>query len=78
MSVLEIVKFPNPILKQSSKAVVMVDDKIRRLMDDMIETMYKASGVGLAAVQVGVLKRILVMNVGYEIKDKKIYVGGAG
>jgi peptide deformylase len=75
MTVLKIVKSPNPILKQPSKAIEIVDDKVRRLMDDMIETMYQANGVGLAAVQIGVLQRILVMNVSYETKDGKITGG---
>ena len=50
------------ILKKKSREVEVVDDKIRELLDDMIETMHKYNGVGLAAVQVGVLKRVIVID----------------
>ena len=50
------------ILKKRSKEVEVVDDKIRELMNDMVETMHKYDGVGLAAVQVGILKRIIVID----------------
>lgn len=50
------------ILKKKSREVEVVDDKIRELIDDMIETMHKYNGVGLAAVQVGVLKRVIVID----------------
>ena len=61
------------ILKKVSKPVEKVDDKIRILVQDMIETMHKFNGVGLAAVQVGVLKRILVIHTDYE-KEEPIVV----
>ena len=51
------------ILKKKSREVEVIDDKIQTLIDDMIETMYKYNGVGLAAVQVGVLKRIVVIDI---------------
>ncbi len=51
------------ILRKKSKEVTQIDDKIRTLIDDMVETMHKYEGVGLAAVQVGVLKRILVIDI---------------
>ena len=51
------------ILKKKSREVEIVDDKIRELMDDMIETMHKYDGVGLAAVQVGILKRVIVIDI---------------
>lgn len=51
------------ILKKKSKEVEVIDDKIRTLIEDMVETMHKYNGVGLAAVQVGVLKRILVIDI---------------
>ena len=54
----------NPILRKTSKEVKEVTPKIRELIDDMLETMYEANGVGLAAPQVGVLKRIVVIDVG--------------
>lgn len=50
------------ILKKKSREVEVVDDRVRELLDDMIETMHKYNGVGLAAVQVGVLKRIIVID----------------
>jgi peptide deformylase len=59
------------ILKKISRPVDAVDDKIQVLIDDMIETMHKHNGVGLAAVQVGVLKRVVVIHIDYE-KDKPI------
>jgi peptide deformylase len=52
------------VLKQKSKPVDRVDDDLRALMDDMLETMYEAPGIGLAAVQVGELKRVIVMDLG--------------
>ena len=52
------------ILKKRSREIDEVDDKIRELMNDMVETMHKFDGVGLAAVQVGILKRIIVIDDG--------------
>ncbi|MEY4256739.1 MAG: hypothetical protein RLZZ141_1966, partial [Pseudomonadota bacterium] len=54
MAILPILTVPNPILKQVSAPVDVVDDALRALMDDMLETMYDAPGIGLAAIQVGV------------------------
>jgi peptide deformylase len=62
MAVREILVVPNPILKQVSQPVEKVDDDLRVLMDDMLETMYAAPGIGLAAVQIGVPKRVIVMD----------------
>ncbi len=62
MALLPIIIAPDPRLKQISAPVACVDDRIRRLMDDMLETMYQAPGVGLAAPQVGVLKRVIVVD----------------
>ena len=75
MAVLEIVKFPNPILKKKSHPVKIVNDSLRNMMDNMLQTMYHTNGIGLAAVQVGVLKRVLVMNVGYNKDHEKVYGG---
>ncbi len=58
----DIVIWPDPVLKQIAKPVAAVDDGIRRLLDDMAETMYAADGVGLAAPQVGVLQRVIVID----------------
>lgn len=58
----EILIWPDPILKQAAKPVAKVDDSIRTLVKDMFETMYAADGVGLAAPQVGVLQRVIVLD----------------
>jgi peptide deformylase len=62
MALREILVVPHPVLKQISTAVETVDDELRALMDDMLETMYAAPGIGLAAVQIGVPKRVIVMD----------------
>ena len=66
----KIVIEPDPILRKESKPVEKVDDELRRLLDDMLETMYAAPGIGLAAVQVGILKRLIVIDISKD-KDKK-------
>ena len=63
MAVLPIIKLPDPILRQVSKSVEQVDDEVRRLVADMLATMYDAPGVGLAAIQVAVPRRLLVLDV---------------
>ncbi len=63
MAILEIVKYPDPILKQKTQPVGQIDEGIRRLIADMAETMYSAPGVGLAAPQVGSNRRIAVLDV---------------
>ena len=70
MSKRKIVIEPDPILRQKSDTLEKVDDELRRLMDDMLETMYSAPGIGLAAVQVGILKRLVVIDISKE-KEKK-------
>jgi peptide deformylase len=62
MALLPILKFPDPRLHKVAQAVVTVDDRVRRLADDMLQTMYDAEGVGLAATQVDVHERIIVMD----------------
>jgi peptide deformylase len=71
MAVREILVVPNPILKQVSTSVAVVTDETRALMDDMLETMYAAPGIGLAAVQIGVPKRIIVMDLAREGEPKQ-------
>jgi len=66
MALRDILIVPDPILKQVSKPVETVDDDLRALMDDMLETMYAAPGIGLAAIQVGVPKRVIVMDLARE------------
>lgn len=65
MSKLKIHRVPDPVLKEVASPVVRVDDIIRKQMDDMLETMYDAPGIGLAANQVGILNRVLVMDLEY-------------
>ena len=66
MALREILVVPNPVLKQVSRTVETVDDDLRALMDDMLETMYAAPGIGLAAIQIGVPKRVIVMDLARE------------
>lgn len=66
MALREIRKMGDEILRKKSRTVEKVDDRIQMLLDDMVETMHHANGVGLAAVQVGVLKRVIVLDVGHE------------
>ena len=62
MAKLKVYEYPHPILKQKAAKVEKVDDELRRFLDDMLETMYEAVGVGLAAPQVGVSKRVVVID----------------
>lgn len=66
MTIRPILTVPNPVLKQVSKPVERVDDEIRSLMDDMLETMYAAPGIGLAAIQIGVPLNVIVMDLAKE------------
>tara|TARA_Y100000816_G_scaffold254956_1_gene207476 strand:+ start:4797 stop:5321 length:525 start_codon:yes stop_codon:yes gene_type:complete len=70
MSQRKIVIEPDPILREKSNTLETVDDELRKLLDDMLETMYAAPGIGLAAVQVGVLKRLIVIDISKD-KEKK-------
>ena len=65
MTIRRILTEPDPVLRQKSQPVDKVDDSVKKLMDDMVETMYDAPGIGLAAIQVGVPKIIFVL---FEIK----------
>ncbi len=72
MSTLEIITVPAAVLKETAKAVDTVDEALRAQMDDMLETMYDAPGIGLAANQVNLLNRVLVMDIDYrEDTDSK-------
>ena len=68
MSLLEILHFPDPRLRQKASLVAIVDEEIRTIVDHMFETMYSAPGIGLAAVQVNILKQIIVIDIS---EDKK-------
>ena len=70
MSVKPILTEPNKLLRKISESVESVGDEERRLMDDMLDTMYAAPGIGLAAIQIGVPKRIIVMDISRD-EDKK-------
>ena len=59
---MKIITLPNPILKKKSDPIDKVDNKIKKLMDEMLNTMYKAPGIGLAAPQIGINKRVIVMD----------------
>ena len=63
MAILNILHFPDPRLRHKAKPVVHVDDALRKLVDDMFETMYAAPGIGLAATQVNVAQRLVVIDV---------------
>ena len=74
---LELVKVPNPLLKQKSKTITVVDDEIKKLIDDMIETMYEDKGIGLSAIQVRKLLRLVVIHIrdkGEEKKNPQIFI----
>lgn len=74
MSQLEILRYPDPRLHTVAKPVVAVDERIRRLADDMLESMYAADGVGLAATQVDVHERVIVMDTSDERKDPRVLI----
>ncbi|MCG6867232.1 MAG: peptide deformylase [Gammaproteobacteria bacterium] len=71
MAMLEILHFPDPKLRRKAEPVAQVDDDVRRTVDDMFETMYAAPGIGLAAIQVNVALRIIVIDVS-ERKDSPL------
>ncbi|GAB4388282.1 MAG: peptide deformylase [Thermodesulfovibrionales bacterium] len=74
MAVLEIRKYPDAVLKKRAEAVDSIDEGLRRLIDDMVETMYAAPGIGLAAPQVGVSKRVIVVDVSVREEDSRLMV----
>ncbi|MFC2971279.1 peptide deformylase [Azotobacter bryophylli] len=74
MAKLNILEFPDPRLRTLAKPVETVDDEIRRLIDDMFETMYAAPGIGLAATQVNVHKRVVVMDLSEEKNEPLVFV----
>ena len=71
MTIRKILTIPDPLLRKKSLSVEKVDKEIRNLMDDMISTMYDAPGIGLAAVQIGVPKRVVVMDLSKNPDRKK-------
>jgi peptide deformylase len=71
MALRDILIVPDPRLKQVSQPVERVDDELRALMDDMLETMYAAPGIGLAAIQIGEPKRVIVMDLARQEEPKQ-------
>ena len=71
MAIIKILTEPNPILKKISDSVEKVGIEEQRLMDDMLETMYEAKGIGLAAIQIGIPKKIIVMDLSKEGEKKE-------
>jgi peptide deformylase len=71
MAIKKILTEPNKFLRQISKPVEKVSDEERKLMDDMLETMYNANGIGLAAIQIGIPKRIIVIDISKKEDGKK-------
>ena len=70
MTIRKILTEPNPFLRQKSIKVDVVNDEIRSLMDDMLETMYDAPGIGLAAIQIGVPKRVIAIDLSRDDEKK--------
>src|SRR5690606_19534269 len=73
MSVRRILKFPEPVLKQTAAPVSNIDGRVDTLVGDMLETMYAAPGVGLAAPQVGISERVIVLDIDPENPGKKVF-----
>jgi len=74
MAILKILEFPDPRLRKKALPVDTVDEHLRALVDDMFETMYQAPGIGLAATQVDVHKRLLVADVSAEKDDQHVLI----
>lgn len=74
MAILNILEFPDPRLRTIAKPVESVDDSLRQLIDDMFETMYAAPGIGLAATQVNVHKRLVVIDVSEEKTQPLVFI----
>ena len=74
MAILNILEFPDPRLRTIAKPVEVVDDGIRQLIDDMFETMYEAPGIGLAATQVNVHQRVVVMDLSEDKSEPRVFI----
>jgi peptide deformylase len=77
MAIMNILSFPDPRLRTRAAPVESVDDALRTLIDDLLETMYDAGGIGLAATQVNVHQRLLVMDTSPERDQPKVYINPA-
>lgn len=74
MARLTILEFPDPRLRTRAKPVAVVDDRIRRLIDDMFETMYDAKGIGLAATQINVHERVVVIDLSEDGDQPQVFI----
>lgn len=74
MAIMQILEFPDPRLRTTAKDVNEVDDNIRSLINDMFETMYDAQGIGLAATQVNVHKRVVVIDVSENRDEPRVFI----
>ena len=74
MTIKKILIEPDPILRKKSPEVKEVDREIKTLMDDMLETMYDAPGIGLAAIQIGIAKRVIVIDLSKDQKKNPIFL----
>jgi peptide deformylase len=70
MTIKPLIILPDPILREVSKPIETIDSEVKKLADDMLETMYDAPGIGLAAIQIGVARRMLVLDVSKDGEDK--------
>jgi len=71
MTIKPLIILPDPILRQVSSPIETIDSEVKKLADDMLETMYDAPGIGLAAIQIGVARRMLVLDVAKDGEDKQ-------
>ncbi len=74
MALLNILHYPDPRLRRVAKPVERVDEPVRKLVEDMAETMYKAPGIGLAAVQVNVAKRVVVIDISETRDELRVFI----
>jgi peptide deformylase len=74
MALLDILTFPDPRLERIALPIKIIDDKVKKLVSDMADTMYSAQGIGLAATQVGELKRVLVMDISEEKNQLRVFI----
>ena len=74
MAILDVLTFPDPRLNRIAEPVKLIDNKIKKLVDDMAETMYVAPGIGLAATQVGELKRVMVIDVSDDKSQLRVFI----
>ncbi len=74
MAFLDILTYPDRFLKNTAKPIERIDGSLQKIIDDMIETMYKAPGIGLASIQIGCDKSIIIYDIGHTEKQKSIQV----